>query len=424
MFKWFFSLFQFQNFRAISFILYRYLLLSWASQKRYRKGSAASVLIPVLGVSIGVYAFIVVLSIMGGFVNDIKQDLIRSQVHLKIESKDPMHKQLPAQKQWLDQIAKFSADVLAADPYQGGDVIVQGPGAAVMASLLGSDQNPILKNKLPAKNIENSALFPSVLMNQELMEQLGLVVGDSVTLVSTVPDDGPGGMAPLQFPVVIAGVAQDQMFYDKKTIQSSLETANTFFDTLYQWQGVRLTLKDPMRADEMAARLQQKFPKLENINLGFISWTAENKAFLKTLALEHYGMMFVLAMIILVGCFSICISLLLSVRRKSKEMAILRSMGFEHRQLSQLYLLQGMFIGCIGIAIGLVTGLITLYLIHHYELPFLSHAYASGGLPVLISKQDVTTVCFGSMFLSMLAAVWPAIEIKDLDVIEILSIRN
>jgi lipoprotein-releasing system permease protein len=295
----------------------------------------------------------------------------------------------------------------------------------MMANLLGMDFIPVLNKKLPAQNIKNSALFPTILLGRDVLDELGLKVGESVTLVSTLPDDGPGGMGPQQLPVVIAGILDsDSSASDKKLVRSSLNTANLFFSTNDSWLGLQLKLKHPFLADEISLLLSKQLPKVQNVTLKSIPWTEENRAFLKALALEHYGMSFVIGMIILVGCFSICISLLLSVRRKSKEMAILRSMGFEQLDLSKLYLLQGFCIGLIGVSIGLVLGFFVLYLIHHIDLPFLTGSYSAGPLPVLVSVQDVIIVSVGSLLLSMLAAVWPAIEVKKLDVIEILSIRN
>lgn len=410
--------------KAIPFILYHYLILSWSNQKKYRNGSAVGILLPIIGVAIGVFAFIVVLSIMGGFVKDIKTELLNMQAHIRIESTE-YGQQIPSHAFILDKIKSISPEIVSVLPYQSGDVILQATSSGMMANLLGLDSIPVLNKKLPARNIKNSALFPTILLGKDVLDELGLKVGESVTLVSTLPDDGPGGMGPQQLPVVIAGVLDsDSSSSDKKLVRSSLNTADLFFSTHDSWLGLRLKLKHPFLADEVSLLLSKQLPKVQNVTLKPIPWTEENRAFLKALALEHYGMSFVIGMIILVGCFSICISLLLSVRRKSKEMAILRSMGFEQLDLSKLYLIQGFCIGLIGVSIGLILGFVTLYLIHHVDLPLLTGAYSAGPLPVLISAQDVIIVSVGSLLLSMLAAVWPAIEVKKLDVIEILSIRN
>lgn len=410
--------------RATFFILYHYLILSWLSQKKYRHGSTVGTLLPILGVAIGVFAFVVVLSIMGGFVKDIKSNLLNSQPHLRVEAQQ-YGQQIPADEAMLKKIKSFSSDILSVSAYQNGDVILQGNGTGMMANLIGLDSVPIVKKMLPAQDIEHSALFPTVLLDSEMLEQLGLKIGQAVTLVSTLPDDGSTGMGPQQLPVVIAGVIDmDSGVSDRKRVISSLETSNLFFGTPYSWTGMEVMLKHPFQAEEISHEISKHFVSLSSVSLKSVPWTEENRAFLKALALEHYGMSFVIGMIILVGCFSICISLLLSVRRKAKEMAILRSMGFEQWDLSKLYLLQGFFIGLIGVLIGMISGFFVLYVIHNYEIPWLTNSYAAGTLPVSISVVDVCAVSVGSLLLSMMAAVWPAIEVKHLDVIDVLSIRN
>ena len=201
----------------------------------------------------------------------------------------------------------------------------------------------------------------------------------------------------------------------------SLKIANQFFQTENNWLGLQLKLKNPLEVEVFSKKLD----KLIN-PLGFRAkpWTESNSALLKTLTLERWGMSFVMMMIILVGCFSISISLLLSIRRKSSEMAILRSMGFEQLDLSKLFLWQGFLIGLTGVIIGFILGGICLYFIHNYQIPFITSSYSSKPLPILINKFDLIFISFGSVFLAMLAAVWPAIEVKNLDIIEILSVRN
>lgn len=385
--------------KAIFFIIYHYLILSWANKKKYRNGSAVGILLPILGVAIGVFAFAVVLSIMGGFVKNIQNDILNMQAHISIVSRELAH-QIPADNGLIPKIKSISPEILEVTPYQSGDLILEAGRNAVMANLQSASFSPLLDKQLPAMNIENSAEFPTVILSQELMQQLGIEIGNSITLVSTQPDDGPGGMAPMQLPVVVAGVMDSGNFsYDKKMLFSSLKTADLFFGTENSWLGFQLKLKDPFQADEIAHKLSKELPS----NLKAKPWTEENKALLRALALEHYGMSFVIGMIILVGCFSISISLLLSVRRKSTEMAILRSMGFEKNDLSKLYLLQGFFIGLIGVVLGLITGGIVLYILHHYRLPFITSSYSSEPLPVLVSVQDIVFVSVGSLLRLALA---------------------
>ncbi len=152
-------------------------------------------------------------------------------------------------------------------------------------------------------------------------------------------------------------------------------------------------------------------------------WTESNKALLKALRLERWGMSFVLYMVILVGCFSITITLVLAVRRKAREMAILRSLGLRRIDLGLLYLFKGGSIGLAGVLLGLSVGLILLQFVSKVPLPILQDAYSGRGLPVLISWPDLFMVSLGSLLLSIAASVWPAIEVMRIDPVETLSDR-
>jgi lipoprotein-releasing system permease protein len=424
--------------RATPFILSRYLFLSWINKKKYKQGSAISVLIPILGVAIGVFAFVVVISVMSGFVQNIKKSILQFEPHITIIS-IKNNQQLTYDNSLPKLLIEDFTQIKSVNPFQKTEAILQTKNRASIATLNGINTSNREKLNLerflnskthlsdlnslkPSLSIESSNLFPTVILGVDLMNDLNLRIGDTLTLVSPNFDDTADGISPIQFPVVVAGYINSGNFsFDKKLILSSIETANSFLGIENKIIGYHAFLTDPMNAEKVAKELNIF---LKNKNLKAIPWTEKNRAFLKALTLEHYGMSLVLGMIILVGCFSITISLLLSIRRKSKEMAILRSIGYEKKSLSYLYLWQGFILGLCGIIIGLLFAFITLYLIHNYSIPFITSSYSSEPLPISVNYTDLSLVILGSLFLSMLAAVWPAYEIKNLNVVEILSIRN
>ena len=134
-------------------------------------------------------------------------------------------------------------------------------------------------------------------------------------------------------------------------------------------------------------------------------------------------MSFVLYMVILVGCFSITITLVLAVRRKAREMAILRSIGLRRIDLGLLYLCKGGSIGIVGVLLGLGSGLILLQIVSRIPLSVIEDAYPGHGLPVLVSWPDLLGVSIGSLVLSIIAAIWPAVEVMRIDPVETLSDR-
>jgi lipoprotein-releasing system permease protein len=126
----------------------------------------------------------------------------------------------------------------------------------------------------------------------------------------------------------------------------------------------------------------------------------------------------------LVGCFSITITLVLAVKRKTREMAILRAMGYEKLDLGRLFLLHGLSIGVLGVAIGLVVGFGLLAALGSERFALLNTLYAGKNIPVRIDWAAVASVSLGSVTLAMLAAVWPAVEVMKIDVVQSLSDRQ
>jgi lipoprotein-releasing system permease protein len=422
---------------AVRFVLTRYLVASWMA-KRTRSRAAIAVLLPMTGVGVGVAAFVVVLSVMGGFVGNMKSRLLAINSHIEVVVADAFGT-IDADPALLGEIREKFPEVLAASPFQRADAILQSSARPATVLLVGvdpvsgresSDIELYLDNKnlgvvgteiVPA-NVEPSAAFPAVLVGSQLLSHLGAEVGDRLTLVSVLREEGPMGLAPQQFPVVVGGVMRSgNPAFDGKWAIANLDLVNRFLGTEGTWAGIQLKVEDPIDADELAHRLDQF---LKPRQLRAKPWTEANKALVKALKLERWGMSFVMFMVILVACFSITISLILAVRRKSREMAILRALGMRKIDLGRIFLFHGLAVGGIGVALGLSAGLGILWLLRNGAFGFVTAAYSQKALPVLIDWGDVALVSGGSLLLAGLAALWPAIEVMRIDVIETIADRG
>jgi len=433
---------------AIFFLLKRYLLSSWMARRR-RLQSTFGVALPIVGIAVGVCAFTVVLSVMGGFVHGLKKRLLGVEPHIEIVVKDGFGR-VPASAALLEKIPTFSREIIAVAPFMKSDVILQSSRKPITAVLWGVDpdradavmqfsgymssaQSQLSElskdsfsdsddNELGKANQARLGKFPTLFAGDKLLEVLDAEVGDRLTLISTQPDEGLGGFAPTQQPAVVGGSFQTgSLTHDSKVVLARLELVQKFMNAEGEWSGVQVALKEPLDAEQIAAEMNKQ---LASEGLRAKPWTESNKALLKALRLERWGMSFVLYMIILVGCFSITITLVLAVRRKAREMAILRSLGLRRADLGLLYLCKGGSIGTIGVLLGLLCGLFLLQLISHVPLSILQDAYPGRGLPVLVSWKELLGVSLGSVVLSIVAAVWPAIEVMRIDPVETLSDRG
>lgn len=409
---------------VLAFLLARYLLFSWAPGRKKRPGSVVSVAVPVCGVAVGVFSFLVVTSVMAGFVGNIQKQLLQKEPHIILQANDKNKVPSPAATLFLSQLDpgllnQLEPGILAAEPFQKADVIVRNGSHVAIGQLLGTDPAASPQEALTAQHV----LLPAVLLETSLLSFLGVRPGDTVTLISPVPEDGLFGLSPVQMPVVVAGSHNQGSVFstESRLVLATLQTANVFLQTPGALRGYKLTLKNPLLAADMAKRLNQRY---HSQGLEAVPWTVSNQALLSVLALEHLGMSVLLGLIVCVGCFSIAITLLLSVRRKRYDMAILRSLGLRHSALCQLYLWQGGLIGLCGALLGFSCGLAVLFLVHHYRIPFVTEAYSRDPLPVVLVPRDMVLLFLGSIVLSVGAAVWPAREVKNLNVVDVLSLRE
>jgi lipoprotein-releasing system permease protein len=410
---------------AFRLLLSRYLL-------------SKSMVLPVLGVGIGILAYTIVMSIMGGFVQNLKNRLLSMESHIEIVKKDGFGF-LEEKPELIEMVERISNEIVGVSPFQKGDAILQSQARAMTVFVVGIDSVRAKKSSgmekyLADKNFnvldkDMRALmegpemtFPPLVMGDGVASLMRVDVGDRVTLVSTLPEEGPGGLAPKQMPFVVADTLHSgNMSFDAKWIVVSLEMANHFFGTEGMWAGLQVKIKDPLNVEELIPELDLA---LAPHGLRAKPWTESNRAFLKALKLERWGMNLVMTMITIVGCFSITITLVLAVKRKQREMAVLRSVGLSKHQLGALYLWQGFLIGILGVAWGLGLGLALLYVLEHVSLPFLTSAYTSRpGFPVLIDKETLALFCGSSLVLAILAAFWPSFEVMKIDVVETLSDR-
>jgi lipoprotein-releasing system permease protein len=377
---------------------------------------------------------------MGGFVENIRDRLFQFESHAILT---PTGQAPVASSEVLSWAQGLSPHITQVTPFVRTDVVVRSTSALSLGALQGIDpkaeaQNPKGLSELldPGANLgslshinetsymtpsgeKRTVFLPGAFLGEDLAKTLGVGPGNVVTLVSPAVDED---LLPTQFPVVVMGIFTSQSSsLNKKFLFVSTETANRFLGRPDVWDGLRVNFQDPWQAPSTLHALKDQ---LAHQGWRAISWQESNPAFFLALELERWGVAVVLGLVIVVGCFSITISLLLSVRRRRYEMAILRSLGITHRGLEALCFLQGLYVGFWGICIGLATGFATLFLVSRYSIPGLTTAYSNAPLPVLVDGGTVVCLVVGTLILSLVAAVWPVLEVRKLNVVEVLALRN
>jgi lipoprotein-releasing system permease protein len=386
----------------------------------------------IIGVMIGVAALIVVLSVMGGFEQDLKNKMLRGQPHLEVLAENAVAG-FSLQKYPLSTFEKMFPEATGIAPFVQSDVVLkQGKhiSAVVLFGLdpeIGGDlwafDSSMTEGKLADIATEHAPLittdgdrsrWPGIVLGDSLAGQLGAQIGDEITVLSPQAASSStimsGGTITRSY--VLVGTFHTGLFnYDSKWAVVSLSEGRKFMsdyepslDDEDYVIGVGVNTKDPMHIDPLAERLKQQIKGLSGK-----TWKQTNSALIFALQLEKYTMGAILMLIILVAAFSISGTMMMTVYHKKQQISLLRSLGMTQRDIGRLYLVQGFTIGTVGIVLGLALGLglcILLKQLRFAELPV--NLVSLRSLPVRFLPFDYMIICGAAWILSLLGAFYPA----------------
>jgi lipoprotein-releasing system permease protein len=373
-------------------------------------------MISMLGIGLGVMALIVVLSVMNGFQKEIRARILGVTPHLQVMSDSG---QLNDWQHVLDIVAK-DPQVRAAAPY------VDGQG---MVSLNESVQGVMVRGILPdaeqrltglGDKMKNGTLGDlregsfNIVLGVDLARALGAHVGDTVLLITPQGQITPAGMLPRLKQFHVAGIFEIGMSpYDNALALINLEDAQKLYRMGNSVSGISGSLHNLDLAPQVAYKLEDKLPK----DTYATDWTRQNANYFSVVAMEKRMMFIILSLIVLVAAFNIVSTLVMAVTDKQADIAILRTMGASPRSIMQIFMVQGMLIGLIGMATGVIGGVlialnigtIVPFIEHLFGVHFLSKEfYYISELPSDLQKTDVIVVAGMSFLISLLATLYPS----------------
>lgn len=402
------------------FIALRYLF-----SKRQQAFISVISVMSVLGVAIGVGALVVVMGVYNGFTTDIRNKILGANSHIFVQSIAP--ELLDADEDGnggysavADKIRQ-NPEVQAAAPFLYTEVLFSSPQGATGLVIRGIEPHKADEALTVLQHLKEGSLndlvrprgAQGIVIGEELANRFGLRVGSRVNLMSPSGERTTAGFVPKIISYRVGGIFRTGLNdYDSRLAFISLQSARELIGVPQgRVSGIEVFLKDPMRAKEIAAELQAELPDY----LYLKNWIDINAGLFAALQLERIGMFIVLALIVLVGSFSIITSLVMLVMEKTKDIAILMSMGASSSSIRRIFMLQGTLIGLIGTVIGYIGGLTLAFLLQKYqfiELP--AGVYASDHLPVLITFFDTALIGAASMFMCFLATIYPARQASKL----------
>lgn len=387
----------------------------------------------MIGIALGVWALIVVLSVMNGFQDELRNRILGVASHIEITGfNNRLSDWQNVAKQVTPTTSQGDSRVLAAAPY----VMAQG-----MLSYGQAVQGSIVRGILPAEEAKVSALSThmksgrlsdlkagefNIILGSDLAMLLGVSVGEKVVLLAPQGQFTPTGVLPRIKQFKVAGIFQIGMYeYDAGLALIHMDDAAKLYRMDDQVSGVRLKLNDLFDATAETARLNKQLNGAYYIT----DWTQQHANFFKAIQLEKRVMFIILALIVAVAAFNIVSTLVMAVTDKRADIAIMRTFGASPASIMKIFMIQGALIGVIGTVAGAVLGVITAlnidtivpFIERTFKVQFLAKdVYYISDLPSKLLWTDVWTILILSFVLSLFATLYPSYKASRINPAEAL----
>ena len=390
--------------------------LRYTRARRRNRFIGINSLVSMIGIAVGVWALIVVLSVMNGFQKEVRTRILGVASHVQITG---LSNRLA---NWADvlRIAGEHPRVVAGAPFvQAQAMLVAGQAVrgALVRGVLPGDEERVADFARYMKLGTLGALRPGefrIVLGADLARALGLLPGDKVALVAPQGLVTPAGIIPRLKQFTVVGIFEAGIVdADAGLALVHLRDAQTLYQFGDAVTGVRLKLDDLFAARTVARELLAKLPQ----DVYALDWTRTHANFFRAVEIEKRMMFIILALIILVATINIISTLVVAVTDKQADIAILRTLGAAPGSILQVFVIQGMVIGLIGTLIGVVLGIVTALNIdvivpaieNAFQIKFLSKdVYLIPELPSDLQAVDVISVALMGLGLSFLATIYPS----------------
>lgn len=369
----------------------------------------------MLGIGLGVMVLVTVLSVMNGFDQEIHQRFFGMAPEITVTG--------PGEKltNWTEIAKKIKTipEITALAPYVGGQGLLTHDGQVLPIVLTGIDPAmeegvTHLEDKLLAGSIKDLNHF-GLILGKGLADNLGLMLGDKVTVMIPLATITPAGMIPRFKRFTVEGVfsAGAGFNFDTKLAFINMADAQKLMQMGNDISGIKMKINNVYRAPELSEQLSQLLG--EEYQVG--NWTQQFGAFFQAIKMEKTMMFMILLLIIAVAAFNLVSSLVMVVNDKQAEIAILRTIGASPATILWIFIVQGMMVGVVGTVLGLAGGLllasnataIVNWLQSVFQVKVLSSSiYFVDYLPSEILFSDLWHICVMALLMSFAATIYPA----------------
>ena len=377
-----------------------------------------------LGIMLGVAILIIVMSVMNGFRSELTQKILGFNSHITIK---PYNASI--NNQFYYDLQNKYKDAKIIKTYNG-EAIILIKNVAKGILIRGIDREELDKLEFFKKNIIDGKLSNfgngKIILGKQLAIELDVVVGDKINIMSSSLVSTPFGTVPKQSSYTVGAVFSSGLYeFDKNVAFFNLNDSLPFFEKTIDEVNLEIFLDNPLSAD-----LYKR--EIENMNANFYvySWSDLNKSFFSALKVERNVMFLILTLIIVVAAFNIISGLTILIKNKTKEIAILRSLGLTKKSIIKSFFLTGFLIGFFATIVGLILGIIfSIYiedirqfisLVFNLEI-FPTDIYFLSKMPSEISLKSILYISIFSIIITTLASFFPSLAVTKIKTIEALK---
>jgi lipoprotein-releasing system permease protein len=391
-----------------------FVSLRYLKAKRRQGFISLITLISIGGVMVGVMALIIVLAVMTGFSEGLRDKILGINSHIVVQK---IGQEMEDYSELADKIRALPG-VSGVTPYIYSQTMISAGDGGTGAVLRGIDVNSasaVLKLKdqviygslesLAKKNSPDKNIPPAIILGKELARQLRVSLNDTLRLILAEGPLTPIGIIPRVQTCRVTGIFETGMYeYDSVLAYVSLSTAQKFLGMEDKVNGLEVTVNDIYQAGDIA----QNIEKVLGLSYVAKDWMRTNKNLFSALKLEKTALSIIVALIVLVAAFNIISTLIMMVMEKTRDIAIMKSMGASSAKIMRIFILEGLIIGSAGTILGVLGGLGVCSLLSRYHFIRLPDVYPMSTLPVKVIGGDVFTIAASAILITLFATLYPS----------------
>jgi lipoprotein-releasing system permease protein len=379
------------------------------------------------GIMLGVATLIIVMAVMNGFRNELfakilglNGNVIVNKIGGSFTDYDEIAKRIARVPGVKAAMPLIEGQVLVSSPTLGTGAIVRGISESGMRSL------PLIANNIRYGTLDGFGEHRAIAIGTRLASQLRVTVGDTITLVTPRGAQTPFGTAPRTKPYRIAALFEMGMAeYDRTMVFMPLEEAQRYFSRGPEVDALEIVVANPQEVDDYIPAIKQAAGLTAQIS----DWRQRNETYFTVLEVERNVMFIILSLIVLVAALNIISGLMMLVKDKGRDVAILRTMGATRGAMMRVFLITGASIGVVGTLAGLVLGITFCLNIESIReliawltntTIFDPNVYYLTRLPADMDVRETTSIVVMALSLSVLATLYPSWRASTLDPVEAL----